>query len=95
MKVHNIVQEVMIQTIPKEKNCRKESGCLRRIYKAEERRKMKGKGERKRYTKLNAEFQRIARRDKKASLNEKCKEIGENNIMEKTRDLFKKIGDIK
>ena len=62
---------------------------------AEKRREAKDKGERQRYTQLNAAFQRIARRDKKASLNEKCKEIGENNIMEKTRDLFKKIGDIK
>ena len=94
MKVHNIVQEVMIQTIPKGKNCRKESGCLRRIYKAEERRKMKGKGERKRYTKLNAEFQRIARRDKKASLSEQHKEIEDKNRMGKTRNLFKKTGDI-
>ena len=56
---------------------------------------MKGKGESKRYTQLNAEFQRIARRDKKGFLNEQCKEIEENNRMGKTRDLFKKIGDIK
>ena len=56
---------------------------------------MKDKGERKRYTQLNVEFQRIARRDKKAFLNEQCKEIEENNIMVKIRDLFKKIGDIK
>ena len=58
---------------------------------AEERRKVKGKGERERYTQLNAELQRIARRDKKALLNEQCKEIEENNKMGKTRDLFKKI----
>ena len=55
---------------------------------------MKDKGERERYTQLNAEFQRIARRDKKACLNKKCKEIEENNRMGKTRDLFNKIGDI-
>ena len=56
---------------------------------------MKGKGERERYTHLNTEFQRIARRDKKAFLTEQCKEIEENNRMGKTRDLFKKIKDIK
>ena len=61
---------------------------------AEERREMKSKGERERYTHLNAEFQRIARREK-AFFNEQCKEIEENNRMGKTRDLFKKIGDIK
>ena len=59
-----------------------------------ERREVKGKGERERYTQLNAELQRVARRDK-AFLNERCKEIGENNRMGKTRDLLKKIGDIK
>ena len=62
---------------------------------AEKRREMYGKGERKRYTQLNAEFQRIARRDKKAFFNEQCKEIEESNRMGKARDLFKKIGDIK
>ena len=62
---------------------------------AEERREMKGKEERESYTQLNAEFQRIARRNKKALLNEQCKEIEENNRMGKTRDLFKKIGDAK
>ena len=62
---------------------------------AEERREVKGKGEKERYTQLNAEFQRIARKDKKVFLNEQCKEIEENNRMGKTRDLFKKIGDIK
>ena len=62
---------------------------------AEERREVKGKGERQRYTQLNAEFQRIPSRDKKASFNEQCKEIQENNKMGKTRDLFKKTGDIK
>ena len=62
---------------------------------AEERRKMKSKGERERYTQLNAEFQRIARRDKKAFLSDQCKEIEENNRMGKTRDIFKKIRDTK
>ena len=60
---------------------------------AEKRRKAKGKGEKERYTHLNAEFQRRARRDKKAFLSDQCKEIEENNRMEKTRDLFKKIKD--
>ena len=62
---------------------------------AEEKREVKSKGERERYTQLNAEFQRIARSDKKGFLNKQCKEIEKNNRMEKTRDLFKKIGDIK
>ena len=62
---------------------------------AEKRKEAKGKGEKERYTHLNAEFQRIARRDKKAFLRDQCKEIEENNTMEKTRDLFKKIRDTK
>ena len=62
---------------------------------AEERREVKGKGERERYTQLKADFQRTARRDKKAFLNEQCKELEENNRIRKTRDLFKKIGGIK
>ena len=62
---------------------------------AEKRREVKGKGEKERYKHLNAEFQRIARRDKKAFLSDQCKEIEENNRMGKTRDLFKKIRDIK
>ena len=62
---------------------------------AEKRRETKGKGEKERYTHLSAEFQRITRRDKKAFLNDQCKEIEENNRMEKTRDLFKKIRDTK
>ena len=62
---------------------------------AEEKREAKSKGERERYTQLHAEFHRIARRDKKAFLNEKCKETEENNSMRKTKDVFKKIGDIK
>ena len=62
---------------------------------AVKRREVKGKGERERYSQLNAEFQRRARREKRAFLNEQCKEVEENNRMKKTRDLFKKIGDIK
>ena len=62
---------------------------------AEERREVKGKGKRERYTQLNAEIQNIARKEKKAFLNEQCREIGKSNRMEKTRDLFKKIRDIK
>ena len=65
------------------------------LQKAMKRRKVKGKGEKERYTQFNAEFQRIARRDKKPFLSEQCKEIEENNRMGKTGDLFKKIGDIK
>ena len=64
-------------------------------YIAEKRREMKGKGEKERYTQLNAEFQRIVRRNKKAFLSEQCKEIEENNRIGKTKDLFKKIRDIK
>ena len=65
------------------------------IQMAEERRKVKGKGKRERYTQMNAEFQRTARRDKKPFLNEKCEEIEENNRMGKTRDFFTKTGDTK
>ena len=65
------------------------------LQRAEKIREVKGKGEKERYTQLNAEFQRMARRDKKAFLSDQCKEIEENNRMGKTRDLFKKIRDIK
>ena len=75
----------------------KKAKCLSEeaLQVSEEGREVKSEGERERYIQLNAEFQRIARRDKKALLNEQCKEIEENNRMEKTRDLFKKTGDIK
>ena len=90
--VHNIVQETGIKTIPMEKKCKKAKWLSEEALQiAEKRRKTKGKGEKERYTHLNAEFQRIARRDKKASLSDQCKEIEENNRMGKTRDLFKKI----
>ena len=80
---------------PRKRNAKKQNGCLRRPYIAVKRRKAKSKGEKERYKHLNAEFQRIARRDKKAFLSDQCKEIEENNRMGKTRDLFKKIRDTK
>ena len=96
MEVHDIVQETGIKTIPMEKKCKKAkwlSGEDLQI--AVKRRGKKSKGEKERHTHLNAEFQRIARRDKKAFLSDQCKEIEENDIMGKTRDLFKKIRDTK
>ena len=95
-EVCDIVQETGIKTIPKEKQCKKAkwlSGEILQI--AVKRREVKSKGEKERYKHLNAEFQRIARRDKKAFLSGQCKEIQENNRMGKTRDLFKKIRDTK
>ena len=89
MEVCNIVQETVTKTIPKKKKCKKAKWLSEKALQiAEERREAKDKGERDRYTQLNAEFQRIARRDKKAFLNEQCKEIEKNNRMGKTRDLF-------
>ena len=86
----------MIKTIPKKKKYKKakwlSEGALQI---AEKRRETKGKGEKEKYTHLNADFQRIARRDKKAFLRDQCKEIEENNRIEKTRDLFKNIRDTK
>ena len=95
-EVCDTVQEAVIKTIPKEKKC-KEAKWLpeEALQIAVKRREVKGKGEKERYTHLNAEFQRIARRDKKAFLSDQCKEIEENNRMGKTRDLFKKIRDTK
>ena len=86
----------MIKTVLKKKKCTK-AKCLSEeaLQIAEQRREAKGKGEKERYIHLNAEFQRIARRDKKAFLRDQCKEIKENNRMGKTRDLFKKIRDTK
>ena len=95
-EVRDIVQEAGIKTIPKKKKCRKAKWLSEEALQiAEKRREVKGKGEKERYTHFNAEFQRIARRDKKAFLSDQCKEIEENNKMEKTRDLFKKIRDTK
>ena len=92
MEIHNIVQEAVTKTIPKKKKCKKAKWLSEEALQiAEERREAKGKGERKRYTHLNAEVQIIIRRDQKAFLNKQCKEIEENNRMGKTRDLFKKI----
>ena len=93
-EVRDIVQETGIKTIPMEKKCKKAkrlSGEALQI--AVKRREAKSKGEKERYKHLNAEFQRIARRDKKAFLSNQCKEIEENNRMGRTRDLFKKIRD--
>ena len=91
-EVHDIVQETGIKTIPRKKKCKKVKLLSEEALQiAVNRRKVKRKGEKERYTQLNAEFQRIARRDKKAFLSNQCKEIEENNRMGKTRDLFKKI----
>jgi len=95
-EVHDIAQETGIKTIPMEKKCKKAkwlSGEALQI--AVKIREAKSKGEKERYKHLNAEFQRIARRDKKAFLSNQFKEIEENNRMGKTRDLFKKIRDAK
>ena len=84
MEVHDIVQEVVIKTIPKKRKCKKAKWLSEEgLQIAEKRREAKGKGEKVRYTHLNSEFQRIARRDKKAFLIDQCKEIEENNRMEK------------
>ena len=96
MEVCDIVQKKGFKTIPKKKKCKK-AKCLSEeaLQIAMKRRDMKSKGEKERHTNLNAGFQRIARRDKKAFLSDQCKEIEENNRMGKTRDLFKKIRDTK
>ena len=84
-----------IKTIPKKKKCKKAKWLSEEALQTAVRREAKGKGEKKRYPHLNAEFQRIARRDKKAFLSDQYKEIEENNRMGNTRDLFKKIRDTK
>ena len=90
--IHDIVQETGIKTIPKKKKCEKAKWLSEEALQiAVKRREVKSKGEKERYAHLNAEFQRIARRDKKVFLNDQCKEIKENNTMGKTRDLFQKI----
>ena len=94
MEVHDIVQETVIKTIPKKKKCQKAKWLSEEALQiAEKRGEAKGKGVKERYTHLNAEFQRIARRDKKAFLSDQCKEIEENNRMRMTRDIFEKIRD--
>ena len=96
MEVHDIVQETVIKTIPMEKKCKKEKWLSEEdLQIAVKRREAKTKREKERYNYLNAQLQRIARRDMKAFLNDQCKEIEENYRMGKTRDLFNKIRDIK
>ena len=95
-EVCDIVQEAVFNTMSKKKKCKKAKWLSEEgLQIAEKRRQAKCKGEKGRYTHLNSELQRIARRDKKALLNDQCKEIEENNRMGKTRDLFKKIRDTK
>ena len=94
MEVPDIVQEAVIKAIPKKKKCKKAKWLSEEgLQIAEQRREVKGKGEKERYTDLTAEFQRIARRDKKAFLSDQYKEIEENNRMGKSKGLFKKIRD--
>ena len=96
MEVPDFVQEIGIKTTPMEKKCKKAKWLSgEALQRAVKRREAKRKGEKERYTHLNAEFQRIARRDKKVLLNDQCKETEENNRMRKTRDLFKKMRDTK
>ena len=95
-EVRDIVQEAVIETIPKKKKCKKAKWLSEEdLQIAVKGREAKGKGEKERYIHLNAEFQRIARREKKAFLSDQRKEIEENNKTRKTRDLFKKIRDTK
>ena len=95
-EVRDIVQETGIKTIPMEKKCKKAKWLFGEALQiSAKRREVKSKGEKERYKRLNAEFQRIARRDKKDFFSDQCKEIEENNRMGKTRDLFKKIRDTK
>ena len=95
MEVWNIVQDVVIKTIPKKKKCKKAKWLPEEALQiAEKRREAKGKREKERYSHLNSEFQRIARRDKKDFLSDQYKEIEENNRMGKTRDIFQKKSEI-
>ena len=95
-EVHDIVQETGIKTIPMEKKCKKAKWLPEEALQiGVKRREAKSKGEKERYTHLNAEFQRISRKDKKAFLGDQCKKIEENSRMGKTRDLLKKIRDTK
>ena len=95
-EVHDIVQEVVIKAIPKKKKCKKAKWLSEEaLQRAEKRREAKGKGEKERYTHLNAEFQRIAMRDKKAFLNNQYQKVEEDNRIGETRDLFKRIRDTK
>ena len=96
MEVCDIVEKAGIKTIPNKKKCKNTKWLSEEaLHIAVKRREVKGKGEKERYTHLNAEFQRRARRDKKAFCSDQCKEVDKNNRMGKTRDLFKKIRDTK
>ena len=96
MEAHDTVQEAVIKTIPKKKKCKKAKWLSQEALQiGEKRREAKAKGEKERYTHLNTEFQRIARRYKKTLLSDQCNKIEANNRMGKTRDLFKKIRDTK
>ena len=94
-EVCDIAQKARSKTIPMERKAKNQNGSGEDLQIAMKRREAKSKGEKERYTHLNAEFQRITRRDKRAFLSDQCKEIEENNSMGKTRDLFKKIRDTK
>ena len=94
-EVHDIVQQEGIKIIPKKKKCKNTKCLSQEALQMAVKREVKRKGEKERYTHLNSEFQRIARRDKKAFLSDQCKEIEEHNRMGKTRDVFKKIRDTK
>ena len=95
-EVHDTVQEAVIKATPKKKKCEKAKWLSEEaLQKAVKGRELKGNGDKERYTHLNAKFQRMKRRDKKAFLSNQCKEIDENNRMGRTRDLFKKIKDTK
>ena len=96
MDVLNTIQKAVTKTTPKKKKCKKAKRLSEAdLQIAEKRREVKGKGKKERYTHLNAEFQKIARREKRAFLSDQCKEIEENNRMGKTRDHFKRTGDTK
>ena len=95
MEIPDIVHEAVIKAMPKRKKCKKAKWLCDEALQIAEKREAKGKGEKERYTHMYAEFQRIARRDKKAFLGDQCNKIEENNRMGKIRDLFKKIRVIK
>ena len=96
MEVRNIVQEAVTKTIPRKKRCKKAKWFSEEALQvAEGKKEAKGKGDRERYTQLNAEFQKIVERDNKAFLNKQCKETEENNRMRMSRDVSRKTGDIK
>ena len=96
MEVHDIVQEAVFKTIPKKKKCKKAKWLSEEALQiAVKRTEAKGKEEKERYTHLNADFQRLARKDKKIFLSDQCREIEENNRIGETRDLFEKIRDTK